>query len=88
MHALWTGATARSSRAIFLVVSERDPAVEAALTRASEENGLHPDYRDCVRPLLRDPNGRWPECCGWLGLCGNVVQMIARECGRRNLRTR
>jgi hypothetical protein len=44
--------------------AERDPALEAALTRASEENALQVYYRDCVRPLLRMPQTQWPRCCG------------------------
>jgi hypothetical protein len=42
----------------------RTPQLEAALTRASEENSLAPWYRDCVRPLLNMPRTQWPRCCG------------------------
>jgi hypothetical protein len=41
-----------------------DPQVLAALERASDELGLPAYYRSCVRPLLRNPEGRWPRCCG------------------------
>ena len=41
-----------------------DPQVQAALERASDELGLPSYYRSCVRPLLRNPEGRWPRCCG------------------------
>lgn len=41
-----------------------DPHVQAALERASDELGLPSYYRSCVRPLLRNPEGRWPRCCG------------------------
>lgn len=37
--------------------------LEAALDQASVEWGLASYYRDCVRPLLRNPEGRWPRCC-------------------------
>ena len=37
--------------------------LEAALQQASEELGLQPWYRDCVRPLLR-PDSPRPRCCG------------------------
>ncbi|MCP3164984.1 hypothetical protein [Myxococcus qinghaiensis] len=42
----------------------KDPTVQEALRRASEEAGL-PDYlRSCVYPLLRNPEGDWSPCCG------------------------
>lgn len=56
--------------------SERDPAVEAALTQASEEEGLQEWYRDCVRPLLKMPHTQWPRCCG-RGCEPCAVQLIA-----------
>ena len=37
---------------------------EAALAQAAAEHRLASYYRDNVRPLLRDPEGRWPRCCG------------------------
>jgi hypothetical protein len=37
--------------------------LEDALTAACEQLALAPYYRDCVRPLLRDPEGHWPRCC-------------------------
>jgi hypothetical protein len=63
-------------------VSERDPALEAALTKASDESSLPLEYRDCVRPLLRDPDGRWPECCG--GNCEPCSLVLVRV-GARTL---
>ncbi|MBJ6761446.1 hypothetical protein JGU66_11775 [Myxococcaceae bacterium JPH2] len=42
----------------------KDPTVQAALLRACEEAGLPTAYRGCVQPLLRDPEGEWPPCCG------------------------
>lgn len=38
--------------------------IDAALTRASDENHLQEYYRDLVRPLLRMTRDRWPTCCG------------------------
>lgn len=38
--------------------------LEEAIAAASEEGGLQTYYRDCLRPLLRDPEGFWPRCCG------------------------
>jgi hypothetical protein len=38
--------------------------LEEAIHAASDERGLAPYYRDCLRPLLRDPEGAWPRCCG------------------------
>lgn len=61
-------------------MTARDPKVEDALHRASDENGLDPVYRDCVRPLLRDPDGRWPECCG--GTCEPCSQVLTRVASR------
>jgi hypothetical protein len=53
---------------------ERDEALEAALTAASDEHGLQPWYRDCVRPLLRMPETQWPSCCG--GSCEPCNQVL------------
>jgi hypothetical protein len=39
-------------------------ALQSALTQACADAKLDECYRDCVRPLLRDPEGRWPSCCG------------------------
>jgi len=41
-----------------------DPRLETLLDEACEEENLPRYYRSCVKPLLRDPNGRWPRCCG------------------------
>jgi hypothetical protein len=54
--------------------------LEDALSRASDENGLAPEYRDCVRPLLRDPDGKWPECCG--GNCEPCALVLVRVATR------
>lgn len=48
--------------------------VDRALEAASEELGLEPWYRDCVRPLLRQPEGQWPRCCG--GGCEPCTQVL------------
>ena len=40
------------------------PELNQALTQACADARLDECYRDCVRPLLRDPEGRWPSCCG------------------------
>ena len=42
----------------------KDSTVQAALRRASEECGLEDAYQRCVYPLLRNPEGEWPTCCG------------------------
>jgi len=55
---------------------ERDPALEAALEQASEEEGLQTWYRDCVRPLLKMPDTQWPRCCG-RGCEPCAIQLIA-----------
>jgi hypothetical protein len=49
-------------------------ALEAALTRASDELGLETYYRDCVRPLLGQPREQWPTCCG--GTCEPCSQIL------------
>jgi hypothetical protein len=52
-----------------------DPSrIEAALARASDEFGLQAWYRDCVRPLLRQPREQWPHCCG--GACEPCNQTL------------
>jgi hypothetical protein len=56
-------------------ISDVDPArVEAALAKASDEMGLQSWYRDCVRPLLRQPREQWPRCCG--GACEPCNQTL------------
>ncbi|AKQ69125.1 hypothetical protein A176_006037 [Myxococcus hansupus] len=42
----------------------KDDTVQAALRRACEEAGVPDSLRGCVYPLLRDPEGEWPGCCG------------------------
>jgi hypothetical protein len=51
-----------------------DIQVQAALERASDELGLPSYYRSCVRPLLRNPEGRWPRCCG--GSCEPCAETL------------
>lgn len=53
-------------------------AREAAIARASEEFGLASYYRDLVRPILRMPRERWPECCaGRCEPCNQVLVAVA-----------
>ena len=49
-------------------------ALDAALTKASDELGLESYYRDCVRPLLGQPRDQWPTCCG--GTCEPCSQIL------------
>jgi hypothetical protein len=49
-------------------------ALDAALTKASEDLGLESYYRDCVRPLLGQPREQWPTCCG--GMCEPCSQIL------------
>jgi len=69
---------------------DRDDALEAALTAASDEMGLQLWYRDCVRPLLRMPEESWPTCCaGNCEPCNQLLVEVARrvraKLGRRDL---
>jgi len=57
-----------------------ESALELALARASEELQLPSYYRSSVRPLLRDPEGRWPVCCG--GGCEPCSQTLVRVAAR------
>jgi hypothetical protein len=54
--------------------------LELAITRASEELGLPVYYRSLVRPLLREPEGRWPRCCG--GGCEPCAQTLVQVAAR------
>ena len=54
--------------------------LEAALHAASEEHRLPSYYCDCVRPMLRDPEGRWPRCCG--GGCEPCNELLVRVARR------
>lgn len=54
--------------------------LELALTRASEELQLPTYYRSSVRPLLRNPEGHWPRCCG--GGCEPCAQTLVRVAAR------
>lgn len=53
----------------------KDPRVQDALRQACDELGLPFTYRGCVHPLLRDPEGEWPQCCG--GGCYPCAQTLA-----------
>jgi hypothetical protein len=54
--------------------------LDEALAKASEENGLEPWYRDCVRPLLRSGPEGYPSCCG--GACEPCAQILVRVAER------
>jgi hypothetical protein len=54
--------------------------VESALAQASEEKGLQSYYRDCVRPLLKQPRRQWPGCCG--GGCEPCAQTLVAVADR------
>jgi hypothetical protein len=41
-----------------------DEALNDAILQAANEIGFPEHYRSTVRPLVRNPNGRWPRCCG------------------------
>ncbi len=61
-------------------MTERDEALEEALTAASDEMGLQTWYRDCVRPLLRMPETQWPQCCGSsCEPCNQTLVEVARR---------
>ncbi len=51
-----------------------------AVHRASEELGLASYYEACVRPLVRNPEGHWPRCCG--GGCEPCAQLLNRVAAR------
>jgi hypothetical protein len=57
-----------------LDVTEKNEALDAALEKASDELGLQPYYRDCVRPLMNMPETQWPSCCG--GNCEPCNQLL------------
>jgi hypothetical protein len=46
------------------VIDVRAPRVQDALRQACDELGLPLTYLSCVYPLVRDPEGEWPQCCG------------------------
>ena len=65
-------------------MTERDERLEAALHAASDEFGLQPWYRDCVRPLLRMPKTQWPSCCGGnCEPCSQTLVAVAESVLRR-----
>ena len=49
-------------------------SLDAALERAADELRLPAHYRSSVRPLLRNPEGFWPRCCG--GGCEPCAQTL------------
>ena len=53
---------------------------DEALAQAADEVGLAAPYRPCVGPLLRDPEGRWPRCCG--SNCEPCNAMLVRVAAR------
>ncbi len=55
-------------------------ALDEALRRASDENGLPEYYRDLVRPIVRAPRARWPTCCG--SLCDPCSTTLVRVADR------
>ena len=48
--------------------------MDEALQQAAGELGFPSYYLANVRPLLRDPEGRWPRCCG--GGCEPCAQTL------------
>lgn len=49
-----------------------------ALEQASDELRLQSYYRDLVRPILRMPREKWPECCaGRCEPCNQVLVAVA-----------
>lgn len=58
------------------VADGSDSPIDTALARASEELQFPSYYQSCVRPLLRNPEGRWPRCCG--GGCEPCAQTLCR----------
>jgi hypothetical protein len=56
-----------------------DLSLDQALEIASKEEGLGDHYRDCVKPLLREPYV-WPRCCG--GGCDPCAEQLVRVASR------
>ncbi len=55
-------------------------SARACLQRAADEIGLAEHYRDCVLPLLRAPESRWPRCCGGgCEPCAETLKLVARR---------
>lgn len=55
-------------------------ARDLCLERACREMGLAPEYRDCVKPLLRLPESAYPRCCG--GGCEPCAEALIRVARR------
>ena len=53
--------------------------LDEALDQAAAEDGLADYYRDCVKPLLREPY-LWPRCCG--GGCEPCAEQLIRVATR------
>lgn len=61
-------------------MADSTDALDTALAEASDELGLQPWYRDCVRPLLRMNEESWPSCCaGNCEPCNQVLVEVARR---------
>lgn len=54
--------------------------LDDALEQARSELGFPGYYVSIVRPLLRDAEGRWPNCCG--GGCDPCAAMLVRVAAR------
>ncbi len=54
--------------------------LDEALVQAAGEHQLASYYVDIVRPLLRNPEGRWPWCCG--GGCEPCAQVLVKVAAR------
>lgn len=48
--------------------------LDSAIHQASQELAFPEYYEPCVRPLVRNPEGRWPHCCG--GGCEPCAQTL------------
>lgn len=58
----------------------REELLEQTLARVSDEVGLQPYYRACVKPILNAPPERWPRCCGGgCEPCNEVLTEVARR---------
>jgi hypothetical protein len=54
--------------------------LETALTQASDEWKLASYYRDCARPLIKNPEGPWPRCCdSGCEPCNAVLVQVAKR---------
>lgn len=51
-----------------------DEQLDSAIHRAGQELSFPDYYEPCVRPLVRNPEGHWPRCCG--GGCEPCAQTL------------